>query len=399
MEIKQKLDEMGTAFEAFKKANDASLAEIKAKGYASAETTEKVEKLNNQITALEQKIDALAAAANRTKAGGELKDEAKEKAAEYKEAVLSFMRKGKEIPQELAQMAKKSMSVDSDDDGGFLVTPEMSSEIVEKVFESSPVRQLASVQTISSNALDMIEDLDEAASGWVGETQARAATSTPTIKKIQIPVHELYSFPFATQQLLDDAAVNLEAWLSGKVSAKFARDEATAFISGNGVLKPKGILSYASGTSFGQVERQEGLATTAIEGNDLISVQALLKEPYQNNASWLMNRLVVAAIRKLKDVTSGQYIWQPGLSLATPAQLLGRPVYYAADLPTGLTQNVDTIIYGDIKAGYQVVDRVGIRVLRDPFTNKGFVGFYTTKRVGGAVKNFEAIKIWKTKTS
>jgi len=276
-----------------------------------------------------------------------------------------------------------------------LVPEETSSEIVKKVYESSPIRQLASVQVIGTSSLEILLDLGEAGSGWVGETETRAETDTPQWNEIEIPVHELYAKPRATQKLLDDAAINVEAWLAGKVAEKFSRDEATAFISGNGTKKPKGITAYASGTGFGQVERATAVDDTTFSGNgdDLIATQALLKEPYQNNASWLMNRLIVAELRKIKSTLSGEYMWQPGLAQGQPAQLLGKPVYFASDLPSTIVASTDTIIYGDFKQGYQVVDRVGIRVLRDPFSSKPYVEFYTTKRVGGGVKNFEALKV------
>ena len=168
-------------------------------------------------------------------------------------------------------------------------------------------------------------------------------------------------------------------------------------MSGNGVAKPKGILAYDSGTGFNQIQRKETAANNAITGDELIDVQAMLKEPYQMNANWLINRLLIGYVRKLKDSISGNYLWQPGLAQGQPAQLLGRPVEMASDLPSAVTANTDTMIYGDIRAGYQIVDRIGVRVLRDPYTNKPFVGFYTTKRVGGGVKNFEAIKVLKVK--
>lgn len=397
MEMEKKFEDLNRAFDEFKKINDGKLEEIKKNGAASAMTVEKLEKAEKHISALEGQLEEVKTAMNRSAQGGEPVDVSKKEAQKYNQAVREYMQKGVELPKELKEYAQKAMSVDSDDDGGFLVSPQMSAEIVTKSFESSPVRQLASIQTISTDSLEILQDLDEASSGWVGETEARTETNTPTIKKIIIPVHELYANPKASQKLLDDAAVNLEAWLAGKVSEKFARDEATAFISGSGVNKPKGITAYADGDGFGLIERKETAANNALTADELIDTQAKLKEAYQNNASWLINRLMISTIRKYKDVTSGQYIWQPGLTAGSPNQLLGKPVYMASDLPSTVTASTDTIIYGDIKAGYQIVDRVGIRVLRDPFTAKPYVLFYTTKRVGGGVKNFEAIKILKVK--
>lgn len=403
MELQKKIEEMGTAFEAFKKTNDAAIAEAKASGgKLSAETQEKLEKQEKHIAGLETKITELNAALSRGAGNGDdRKDEHAEKDAKYKEALDLFMRKGAPISQELvvhaaSRASGKSMATDSEADGGFLVTPETSSEIVKKVFESSPVRQLASVQTISSSSLKINEDLDEASSGWTSERGARTATNTPQLKQIEIAAEELYANPQATQQFLDDAAINVEAWLSGKVSEKFGRDEATAFISGTGVGKPRGILSYTAGDGFGLIQHQTCATASVIIGEDLIDIQTKLKEPYQGNATWLINRLLIGVIRKLKDATTGQYIWQPGLQVSAPNVLLGRPVMMASDLPSTIGTGSQIGIYGDFKAGYQVVDRVGIRVLRDPFSNKPYVQFYTTKRVGGGVKNFEALKVLKS---
>jgi len=395
MEIKEQLDKLGTAFEEFKKTNDLRLKEISEKGQASSATETKLAKVESDIEKLEKSIEKMTAALNRT---AQESTETKEKGnAKYKAAMQEFMRKGTPINPEVFPQEYKDMSVQVDQDGGFLVSPEMASEIETKVFESSPIRQLASQQNISTDSLEILQDLDEAGSGWVGETQTRSNTDTPQFNKIVIPVHELYALPKATQKLLDDAAINLEAWLGAKVSEKFQRDEATAFVSGNGVMKPKGILNYGAGDGFGLVQRQETATNSAITADVLIDTQSLLKEAYQNNASWLMNRLMVGYVRKLKDGISGNYLWQPGLMQGQPNQLLGRPVYFAADLPSSVVAATDTFIYGDIRAGYQVVDRIGIRVLRDPYTSKGSVLFYTTKRVGGGVKNFEAIKVLKVK--
>lgn len=399
-ELKKKIEELGCAFEEFKKANDKRLEEIKTKGYASGELETKVSKISDDMTGMESKLQELNAALARSSKDHDKTDQDAEEKAQwkkYREACTKFMRKGVQVPNELVEFARtsiygKTMSVDSDEDGGFLVTPEMATTMIEKVFESSPIRQLATVQTISSDSFDIIQDLDEVSSGWVGENQARPATNTAQFNKINVPVHELYAFPFATQKFLDDAGINVESWLAGKVSAKFARDEATAFVSGNGVAKPKGILDYASGTSFGQIEYTTTASPTALTGDELIDLQSSLKEPYQNNATWLINRLLIGYIRKLKD-TQNQYLWQPGLGQGVPPQLLGRPVMMASDLPSTITASSKLLMYGDVKAGYIVVDRIGIRVLRDAYTNKPYVGFYTTKRVGGAVQNFEAIKV------
>lgn len=401
MELEKKLEDLGRAFDEYKKVNDKRLEEAKA-GKSTTELEQKQAKIDADINRLEDEVKKLTTALGRAAQGGNAEEndeqkmarEEKEMSKKYRQELDGFLRKGRDVSAEAAAWSRKSMSSDSDQDGGFLVSPEMSSEIVKKIYESSPIRQLASVQTISTNSLKIIEDLGEAGSGWVGERESRTETTTPGIKEIEIPVHELYAEPRATQGFLDDASINVEAWLADKVGDKFLRDEATAFVSGSGVKKPKGILTYASGSGFGYLERTGTASATALTGDELIDLQASLKEAYQGNAVWLMNRLIVAYVRKLKD-SQGRYLWEPGLAQGAPAMLLGKPVEYASDLASSLTANAEAVIYGNIKAGYQVVDRVGIRVLRDPFTAKPYIKFYTTKRVGGGVKDFDAIKILK----
>jgi HK97 family phage major capsid protein len=400
MQLAEKIEELGRGFEEFKTAHKAELVEIKKFGTASAETTAKVDKINGALDKLEKQVEELGAALNRS-AKGELEKETAErdgKLAQYKKDMGLYMRKGVEIGAELRDFVRKDMSVDSDENGGFLVSPEVSSEIVKKVFESTPMRELSSVQTISSDALEIMQDLDEASAGWVAERAARTATNTPTLKKIVIPAHEIYAEPLATQKILDDAAINIEAWLGEKVSSKFGRMEATAFLTGDGVNKPKGILNYGVGDGFGLIERINAADDVTLAADDLIDLQSALKEPYQAGASWLLNRLVLKLVRKMKDL-EGRYIWQPGLSVGMPGTILDKPYRMAADLASSITASSEPVLYGDFKQGYQIVDRLGIRVLRDPYTTKGSVMFYTTKRVGGAVKNFEAIKVLKTLAS
>jgi HK97 family phage major capsid protein len=385
-ELKIKLAELAKAFAEFKTLNEDRLKAVEAKGFAPADKLEQLEKANAKIDSLELEIKRIETAMNRSGRGGSNEGEKDEKKEAYKKAFNSFLRKGQET--EL-----KTMSVDSDEDGGYLVTDQVSSEIMTKVFESSPMRQLASAQTISSDTLDILEDLDEVASGWVGETGARPNTATAKLNMLKIAVHEIFAFPLATQKFLDDASINVESWLAGKVAAKFSRDEATAFISGNGVAKPKGILDYTSGTGYGQIEQVASGHASQLTGDAFMNLCYSIKEDYKNGASWLMNRLTVKEARKLKDL-QGQYLWAPGLNGSTQSTLMGYPIGEAADMPL-VGANLLAVAFGNFKIGYQIVDRIGIRTLRDPYTQKPFVGFYSTKRVGGAVKNFEAIKLMK----
>jgi len=389
MEIEKKMTELHEAFSEFKKQNDISLKEIREKGSTSADRLAKVDSLNDTISKLDGELKALQTAMARTGGqGGGSQEQVDQKAVEQKLALNKYLRKGVESAE------LKAMSVGSDEDGGFLVTPEMSTEIVKKVFETSPMRQLASVQTIGTDALEILEDLDEVSSGWVGETESRPETNTAKLKKIVISAHEIYAQPKATQKLLDDAAVNIEQWLAEKVSEKFARDEATAFISGNGVGKPQGILSYADGTGFNQVQQVAASTSLAIVADDLIELSYSLKEAYKAGSCFLAQRQVVKLFRKFKD-SQNRYLWEPGLNGAAQSTLLGFPIYEAADMQaSGVASNLP-VAFGNFKMGYQIVDRIGIRVIRDIYSSKPNILFYTTKRVGGAVKNFEAMKLLK----
>ena len=317
----------------------------------------------------------------------------------YKAAFRRLMQKGEQL---LGADEMKALSVGSDPDGGYVVTPDTSGRIVQRVFETSPMRAYASVQVISTDALEGLFDLDEAAASWVAETAARPETATPKLGQWRIPVHELSAFPFATQKLLDDASINMEAWLADKVADKFARSESAAFVTGDGAGKPRGFLTYAAGTTLpGTVEQVptgvSGAFAAAPNGGDVL-IDALygLKAQYRANATWFMNRATTKLTRKLKD-QDGAYLWSPGIAAGQPASLLGYPVAAFEDMPDPAASSL-SIAVGDMRAAYQIVDRLGIRVLRDPFTSKPFVGFYSTKRVGGDVVNFEALKIVRFNT-
>jgi HK97 family phage major capsid protein len=231
----------------------------------------------------------------------------------------------------------------------------------------------------------------------VGETGARSATTTPQFGQWRIPVHELSAMPKATQKLLDDASIDIEAWLANKVADRFARAEATAFVTGDGTNKPRGFLTYASGTTLpGTLERFDtgvnGAFAAAPSGGDvLISALYGLKAQYRANATWFMNRTTLTLLRKLKD-SNGAYLWAPGIGVGQPSTVLGYPLASFEDMPDPATDSL-SIAVGDMAAAYQIVERTGIRVLRDPFTAKPHVLFYTTKRVGGDVVNFEALKL------
>jgi HK97 family phage major capsid protein len=425
-EIKSLIEDQGKAFSAFKETLD----EMKGKDAVTEEKMARIEKsLDDAVEAkaalekrieterkeredLELRLSKKGNSAQGEKIAKELLEfkSALPKGAEideegyaaYKSAFGAFLRKNDKL---LTQEQTKAMSVGSDPDGGYLVTPDTSGRIVTKVYETSPMRQLANVVSISTDKLEGIEDLDEAAAGWVGETGTRADTDTPDLGKYSIEVFEVYAQPKATQKLLDDASVDIEAWLAGKVADKLARVENAAFVTGNGVGKPRGLTSYTTaadsgaGVTWGQIGHVVSGASGAFNStgktavNTLFDLVGTLKNEYLGNAQWFTNRGVITAMRKLKDDQGGLY-WQPSLQMGQPEMFMGYPITRGEDAPA-LASDSLSLWFGDFRTAYTIVDRTGIRVLRDPYTSKPYVKFYTTKRVGGGVVNFEAIKVMK----
>jgi len=426
-ELKDVIESLGKTFDEFKSKNDERLAQIEKSGSADPLLEEQLTKMNakmDELGEVKSRLDlaetALArkAVAADDGSSGKMQEKAdhfakmvaKERGipaseiakefgvagmAEYKKHFSNWMRKGDSYANQ--PDALKSLSVGSDPDGGYFVEPDTSGRIVTKIFETSPMRQVANVMTIGTDALEGLYDLDEADAGWVGETQARPETSTPKIAAWRIPVHEMYAEPRITQKLLDDSMVNVEAWLADKVSTKFARKENAAFVNGDGVGKPRGFLTYASGTTLpGTIQQNAtgvsgGFAAGAAGGDVLIDTIYGIKQGYRAGSKWFMPRTATAEVRKLKD-SNGDNIWQPGLTAGQPSTLLGYSVIEFEDMPD-IGAGSLSIAFGDMNEAYQIVDRVGVRVLRDPFTAKPYIKFYTTKRVGGDILNFEAIKL------
>jgi len=287
----------------------------------------------------------------------------------------------------------KTMSVGNDPNGGFLVTPAISSRMLTKIYESSPIRELAYIETISSDKLELPIDEGEADAGWVGETQARAETGTPEVGSQTIEVFEMYAKPKATQKLLEDASINVEGWLGTKIGQKFGRMEASAFVLGNGMRKPRGFLTYPAGTNRRQIEQILSGNATGVTFDGLIKLVTALKEYYAGGAVFLMRRASIGSVLLLKD-GNGQYIWRPNVEAGKPSLLLGYSVREAADMPA-VGAGALPIAFGNFNAGYTIADRLGVTTLVDPYSAKPFVEFYTRKRVGGDVTTFEAIKLLK----
>lgn len=394
--LTKQVDTLGSAWEQFKNVNDRRLSEIEKKGHADALTTDHLSKINHALDGYKNRLDTMETAIARPAMGLEFDRFTRPEVSEHKEAFCMYLRKG--VEDDLTHLEKKALSVTNDVDGGYLVTPQMSATIAKSVFETSPMRQLAGVETISSDSLEMIEDTDEAAAGWSTETGIVSDTDTPQIGKKTIAVHELYAQPKATQKLIDDSSIDIEAWLAGKLVDVFSRKENTAFVNGDGTGKPRGILTYAAGTAWGEIEQIASGTSATITADGIVKLYYALKEDYATRATFLMSRASVQQVRLLKEATTNQYLWQPGLSAGAPDTLLGLPVMQAADMPTPAADSLSVAV-ADFKRAYQIVDRTGIRILRDPYTEKPFVKFYSTKRVGGDVVNFEAVKLLKLAVS
>lgn len=294
---------------------------------------------------------------------------------------------------------KLGMVEGSNPDGGYTVLPDRRTDVrVTRIFETSPIRAFA--QIITTGGMDVeipIDDDQSASGGWVGETDAPSDTANAKLGLLKIPVHEQYAQPKLTQRLLDDSQINIEQWLSDKTNDILTRTENTAFVAGTGASQPKGILQYAAWASAGVYEREKiervlsGISAT-FTSDFLRKLQGALLEDYQANAIWLTKRDNFTTISLLKDGQGRYMLNERMLSDGVDTRVLGKPLYFANDVPAAGADSL-SIIYGDFKRGYTIVDRQGIRVLRDPYTSKPYIKFYTTKRVGGAVSNYQSLKV------
>jgi HK97 family phage major capsid protein len=396
-DISSAFDEFLRAFEAFKSANDERLGELE-KHSADVVTEEKVDRINKALDEHKRVLDELTLASARPAIGGANERKSAPAAREAKAAFERYIRQG----DASGLLELKAMSAGSAADGGYTVPLEIEQTIDRVLAKVSPMRAIAGVRQIGSNSYRKPINTAGAAAGWLAsETTTPAQSNTPTLSAIDFPTMELYAMPAATQTLLDDSQVDLESWLAEEVQTVFAEQEGAAFISGNGTTAPKGFLTETkvadASWSWGNLgfiaSGADGTFATTDPTDALITLAYAPKQGYRANGTWLMNRKTEAAIRKFKD-SQHNYVWQPGASAGQPATLLGYPVREAEDMPD-IASNSYSIAFGDFARGYLIVDRVGVRVLRDPYSAKPYVLFYTTKRVGGGVQNFEAIKLMK----
>lgn len=405
-DAKQILADLQKTVEDFKAEHRKELADLK-KGMGDVVQSEKVDRINAEITKLQGAIDDMnrLIAASRVGAGGDDKLTADERA--HAQGFSAYFRKGAEAGLRELEV-KAAATTDNDPNGGYLVDKQTEQAIDRVLGTVSAIRSIAATMTISASVYRKLVSQGGATGGWVGEKQSRAETNTPTLAALEFPAMEVYANPAATQTLLDDARVDIGAWLGEEVSITFAEMEGAAFYSGDGVNKPRGIASYTMVANASYAWGKVGFTTSGIADklNDAThsGVDALtdlvyaIKQGYRQNARFLMNRKTQAAVRKLVSLGDEALpLWQPSLQLGQPASLMGYPIT-DDDNVADIAANAFPIWFGDFRRGYLIVDRAGIRVLRDPFTNKPYVHFYTTKRVGGGIQNFEAIKAMKIST-
>lgn len=378
-----------SAFEEFKHTNDQRLVDLERRGSSDVVTNDKVNRLNAVLDGHKSALDRLVLQGARPALEGTSFQATADD--EYKDAFSAYVKRGEE----------KALSIGSNPDGGYLVPDETETEIARLLTDISPIRAIAGLRQVSSSVYKKPVSISGPTVGWVGETAARPVTASQTLAEISYPTMELYAMPAATSAFLDDAAVDVGQWIADEVNAAFAEQETTAFITGDGVNKPTGFLDETivdeDSWSWGNIGYVPSGATSALPTNDasdvLVDLVYALKSGYRQNASWVMNRRTQATIRKLKDM-DGNYIWQPAAAPGGRASLMGFDLVEAEDMPD-IAANATAIAFGDFRRGYLIVDRRGVNILRDPFSNKPYVLFYTTKRVGGGVADFDAIKLLK----
>ncbi len=405
-DLKLSIEALGHAFEEFKVDNDARLKLVEDNKHVDPVLLEKIDRINTDMTAIMQmktQLEDLENAMGRMELPGHEGQSAEQTNAlkEHAAAFSKWFRKGGDANFEAMKELeiKASLSTLDDPNGGFLIAPPEFDQAIDRVAGTlSAMRRLATVRTIGVDTFKKLVNQGGTTSGWVAEKESRTETDTPTIREIEINMKEIYAEPGATQISLDDSFMDLANWLADEVSIEFDEEEGTAFITGDGVKRPHGIAAYSKVANASYAWGKTGFITSGSASNltdldALIALQHALKPRYRGGATFLMNDSTSEVIRKLKD-GDGNYIWRPGLMLGQPDVLLGKPIDYD-DNVASISAGTFPIIYANFKRAYLVLDRMGIRILRDPYTSKGNVLFYTTKRVSGGIVMYEAVKLLK----
>lgn len=353
----------------------------------------KFEEQENRMTKMDRK--SLLAARPALGMGAEVE-------APHQKAFAAYLRSGDDDGLRNLPVEGKAMSTSVAADGGYLIDPQTASEIKSAMNATASIRAIASVVAVDSTSYDVLIDHTELGAGWANETATSGETDTPQIDRISIPLHELSALPKVSQRLLDDSAFDIEGWLASRISDKFARSEAAAFVNGDGIDKPTGFLTYPTVDNDVWTWGNLGYVVTGstggiVDGDPIIELVYSLGAEYRANASFVMNSKTAGLVRKLKDA-DGRFLWSDGLAQGEPARLMGYRVLIAEDMPD-VGSDAMAIAFGDFANGYTIAERPDLRVLRDPFSAKPHVLFYATKRVGGAVSDFKAIKLLKFGTA
>jgi len=385
-ETKEAITALQKAFSDFKSAHEEEIKSLRA-GLSGTDDQAKLEKINAELDKHQQAVDDInkrMAAAQMMGVGSPVKDK------EYSTAFAAHLRTGD---------VQAALNKGTAEEGGFLTPIEWDRTITSKLSEVSPMRQYATVISTSKAGFSKLFNVGGTASGWVGETDERPETPGPKFKSLEFGSGEIYANVAATQQILDDAEINLETYIADEVQSEFSLQEGAAFISGDGNKKPFGILTYVTGGAnaakhpFGAIKVKTSGAANDITGDSVLDLIYDLPSPYTGGAYFGLNRKTVGKVRKLKD-GQGNYLWQPSYIADQPSTLAGFPTAEFPDMPDVAADAVP-ILFGDFKRSYLVIDRIGIRMLRDPYTNKPYVMFYITKRVGGGLLNPQPMRALK----
>ena len=317
--------------------------------------------------------------------------------APHQKAFNAYLRSGDDDGLRGLDLESKALSTAVNSDGGYLVDPQTSELVMSVLNSTASIRAIAQLVHVEATSYDVLVDHSELGAGWATETSATTESGTPQIDRITIPLHELSAMPKASQRLLDDSAFDIESWLAGRIADRFARAEAAAFINGDGLDKPTGFLTHPKVDNDSWDWDSLGYVASGSDGNcdadSIVDVVYALGAQYRANATFVMNSKTAGQIRKLKDA-DGRFLWSDGLAAGEPARLMGYPVLICEDMPDPATDSF-SIAFGDFETGYTIAERPDLRVLRDPFSAKPHVLFYATKRVGGDVSDFSAIKLIK----
>ncbi|MDU1061626.1 MAG: phage major capsid protein [Leclercia adecarboxylata] len=395
-DVQEVAEKLQKSFDEFRAKNDKRIDGIESE---KSKLAEEVDTLNAKLTELQNlksDLEAELAAVKRPGGGKHSKE-----AAEHTKAFELFIRKGRD--DGLAELEQKTMNTVSDPDGGYAVPEQLDRDVIHLLSDEVVMRQVSTVIQVGTPAYKKLVDIGGIGAGWVGETDSRPATLASKLAEVNPLWGELYGNPQATQTMLDDAFFDVGNFLVNDLTEAFAEKEEAAFTLGDGVKKPKGFLSYTMAATkdaerpFGTLQNLAAKSATAVTTDELISLLYSLRKKYRKGASWMLNNNALEAIRLLKNA-QGDYIWRPGIELDQPSMLLGYGVAENEQMPD-MEAGASPISFGNFKRGYYILDRMGTRILRDPYTNKPFVGFYTTRRTGGMVVDSNAIKVLTMKAA